>query len=495
MTQMLKSIVVVGNSLSAWLSAATINRATRPFGTQVSICTLAEVPDNLGNMSLRPEFDDFIKLIGISEAEFMQTCSANFKLANCFQDWNTHNKDYYHGFGECGTTVKNIQFSQFYARLCEQNKISFADSFNLGAQLAKHNKFVHPDDDPMSILSTLSYGWNINAEAFYLTVKQYCSEQGIHIHEQALSKVETDSKNSVITSLQLEHEKILNADLFIDCSVDHSLMHSLQNEWHSWSSQLPDCEVKSVDCKLVSKEQTYNLIKATTFGWQQEIPSQQKLTRHYYSAKNASLQVPKTKEKITSQSTKSLSFGIFTKPWLGNCISIGYGCLSLPPMCFSELDLAWIGLKELIQKLPAKHISEALVKEYNELMSARYNNAKEASVMHFYMAEQDGSTFWQQVNKVMVSKSLDYKLITYQNRGKMPSYANEVLPIPEQYSLLMGMTDKPKQLDLMARQVPIEQILNIQDKIVHRIQQACSAASSHKDYIQTYCYRRDKSGV
>lgn len=495
MANMLKHIVVVGNSISAWMSAAALSCATKNHGVKVSLCTLGEETAHSGNVSVRPEFSDFLRLLGTPEPEFMRTSLANFKLANHFKDWHQTSSNFYHAFGEYGTTVKSLQFSQFYARLRAEVNDSSADVYSLGAQLAKHNKFIHPNNDPQSILSTLSYGWNIDADAYCFALKKYSEAQNVAIIDVAMKSVDINSQNNSVTELQLEDGSLLNADLFIDCSHDNRLKQAISNSWQSWQSQLPDCEVISIDRKVKANHQPSSLIQVTEHGWRQEIPSQQKITHHYYAQKSSDCLQHIPTKNVLNQTTQSLSFGMCTQPWLGNCISLGLGAVSLPSICLSELDLTWAGLDAFISRFPAMPLSNILVEEYNRNMLERYNRAKDLTAMHFAIAEPLSGNFWQEIDKSNQSEELNYKLNLYKKRGKLPLVANEAMPLKEQYSLLMGMAENPLQLDLMAQQVPIEHLQNIQLKMERVIQQACTSAAMHIDYLQTYCYRREKSGV
>ncbi|KXI27074.1 tryptophan 7-halogenase [Paraglaciecola hydrolytica] len=486
MSHLPNNIVVMGNSISAWISSAALLASVGKYGVKVSHCVLDEPATALGNMSVRPEFMDFLRLIGMPEPEFMRSSQATFKLANYFRHWNSETDEFYHAFGEFGTGMANVQFSQAHARLQQIGVSQAVDTYSLGAQMAKSAKFCHPKPDPTSVLSSLSYGWNIDADAYRDSLKHFCISRGLEVIEDALEELELTTSELSIKNVALKSKQILTADLYIDCTEKGLLMQALEQKPHSWQQQIPSCNVATMELPFTGPDAPLTTISAKQDGWLIDITTQQKRCRQYYFAGATAID-PTITQDSKNIVIRQQHYGCMLEPWVANCIAIGNAALTLPGFCVSEVDVSWLGIRQLIDQCPRFPLAKQLIREYNRLVQQRYQRLKDVTCLHLHLADGHQGLLWQQVGQSELSADLVHKIKLYQSRGKLALFDEEVISVNEQMSLLMGLAHTPKQLDLMVQQVPIGQLQNIQQKIEQAIQHAAQTAPHHAAYLKAFC--------
>ena len=103
---MLDSIVIVGGGTAGWLTAALLAKrlgADKPNGVKITLIESTDIGTIGVGEGTFPTFRRTLRTIGVGEAEFMRECSASFKQAIKFVDWehapqNGKHAHYYHPF-------------------------------------------------------------------------------------------------------------------------------------------------------------------------------------------------------------------------------------------------------------------------------------------------------------------------------------------------------------------------------------------------------------
>jgi tryptophan halogenase len=87
----IKSYVVVGGGTAGWMSAALLGRVPRKTGVSITLVESPEI-DTVGVIEATvPSFVEFLRILGISEQDFIRKTNATFKLRIRFTDWGMWN--------------------------------------------------------------------------------------------------------------------------------------------------------------------------------------------------------------------------------------------------------------------------------------------------------------------------------------------------------------------------------------------------------------------
>ena len=109
-------VVIVGGGTAGWMAAAALVRRL-PHACTVRLIESADIGIvGVGEATL-PHLRAFVSMLGIDEAEFMETTHATFKLGIEFRDFGKAGDRYLHPFGSIGTPLNGVPFHHYWLRM------------------------------------------------------------------------------------------------------------------------------------------------------------------------------------------------------------------------------------------------------------------------------------------------------------------------------------------------------------------------------------------
>jgi tryptophan halogenase len=222
--QQIQNIVILGGGSAGWLSATYLNTILN--GSKGSPCqiTLIESSDigiiGVGEATIHT-FPGTLKLLGISESEWMVKCNATFKNAIKFVNWSgLPGKDvYWHPLTDLLRT-KDLSIPIFHYWL--QSKLQ-GNSAPMDASCFPVVELSEAKKSPKSVnnhkLNTQAgdYGYHLDAGLLATYLKDKGKSEGIRQIVDNVLDVSLD-ENGFIHHLVTENHGEVGGDLFIDCS-------------------------------------------------------------------------------------------------------------------------------------------------------------------------------------------------------------------------------------------------------------------------------------
>lgn len=234
----MKRILIVGNTLSTCIVAAELASSLHH---SAEICVVENLPKKTPRYSaasetLNPLFHDFHHALSLLEADLLKTCLGTFNLATRFLNQGQKNHDFNLGFSNTGIDFNQVGFQHYFIKQSPNLNVQF-DQFSLSAEMARHNKFVHPVGNNQSVLSTLAYGLNVDSELYGNTLKAVSVGLGVNWHQSETIDVQTNGSSILGVSTP---SKTFEADIYIDCTNNGALINTFESSsWQDWSDSLP----------------------------------------------------------------------------------------------------------------------------------------------------------------------------------------------------------------------------------------------------------------
>ena len=417
--QKITKIVIAGGGTAGWMAAASLSKL---LGKSIDI-TLVE-SDEIGTVGVGeaaiPTLTAFHRLLGINEQDFMKATHSTFKLGINFENWKKGDDEYMHGFGRVGKECWAGEFQHFWLH-GKQNNIDFDfDHYCPEIQAAKAEKFALSKNG-------LNYSYHLDATLYAKYLRNFAEAHGVNRIEGKIVDVVKDNKTGNINSITLADGKVIEGQLFIDCTGFIGLLieQSLHTGYEDWSHWLPCDSAVAVQTESVSAPLPYTRSIAHESGWQWRIPLQHRVGNGLvFCSKYLSDDDAKTLltnniegEKINQPRVIKFKTGRRRKGWNKNCVALGLSSGFLEPLESTSIHLIMSGILRLIRLFPYEGISKSAVNEYNQQLTAELEHIRDFIILHYHATEREDTPFWQYCKNMEIPESLQQRLDLFKETG------------------------------------------------------------------------------
>lgn len=457
----LQNIVILGGGTAGWITAGVIAATHRKNSTSSSVqITLVEAPSipiaGVGEGTW-PSMRRTLKLMGVSETDFINQCNVTFKQGAKFKHWVTGKDDdeYYHPL-VLPNHYNNINFAESYVKqpfpfsfdksVCTQGHIC---DLNLAPKNISHREYE----------GLLNYAYHLDANTFALFLKQHCTEKlGVKHIEAEVSSVEGEPNSSIKALITKTSERI-EGDLFIDCSGFKSQLigNHFKVEYQSCEDIL-FCD-KAITAHIAHEDNApllpYTVSSATDAGWIWDIGlTNRRGVGHVYSSKFICQEQAKARleqyvnRKLNDDEVRTfdISPGHRKEFWRHNCVAVGLSAGFLEPLEASSLVLVEMAAKFIAEQLPrSTEVMPVIANRFNKTFLYRWSQIIDFLKLHYVLSERK-EAFWEQ-HRIETSwtESLKNNLLLW--RYHCPwhndfTHIEEVFPSASYQYVLYGMQPK-----------------------------------------------------
>ena len=493
----IERIVIVGGGTAGWMTAAALSRLGQNGVTRIDLVESDQIGTvGVGEATI-PPINAFNALLGIDENDFIAMTQATFKLGIEFVDWTRKGHRYIHPFGEYGQDVEAIKFYQLWLKLWQTTEVPYIDEFCLSAMAARHGKYITPARDPRQVLSSLAYAFHFDANLYAKYLRSYAEARGVKRTEGKVTKVNLRSENGFIDSIDLDGERQIKGDLFIDCTGFRGLLieDALETGYEDWSRWLPCDRAVAVPSERPGPPDPFTRATAHEAGWQWRIPLQHRMGNgHVWSSgftdeETATRILLSNLEGEPTAEPRHLKFttGRRRKFWNKNCVAIGLSAGFLEPLESTSIHLIQAGISKLIALFPDKSFSPIEREEYNRLTAMQFEQIRDFLILHYHETERSDSLFWEYVRHMSVPESLTRKTELFRSKGRIFRFEDELFGESNWLSVFLGQNVWPRSYDPLVDTLDSQQVEKIAQQIHQAIRTTVEKMPSHQAYIDRFC--------
>ena len=279
-----ETIVIVGGGTAGWMTAAAFARMLKGGGFQIDLIESDEIGTvGVGEATI-PPIVDFNRTWGSTRVEFMRATQASFKLGIEFVDWTRLGHSYIHPFGAYGVPMQDIYFHHFWLRHRAQGGTMLATTCSTRTSWPRApGRFGDPARRPLAAAAA----WATPITSMPVSTPPSCASmaeaRGVRRIEGKVVDVQLRGEDGFIDSVTLADGRVVEGDLFIDCSGFRGLLieQTLQAGYEDWSEWLPCDRALAVPCERVAATTPYTRSTAREAGWQWRIPLQHRTGNGY----------------------------------------------------------------------------------------------------------------------------------------------------------------------------------------------------------------------
>lgn len=446
-----------------------------------------------------PILKRFNDQLGLNEAELMRRTRATYKLGIHFCDWGRDGERYYHPFGAFGEPWGGVEFQQHWLRAVRSGGCEPLQEYSFAVALAEANAFELPAADPVSIGSTFSHAYHLDAGLYGGLLREWATARGVHRHEGQVLDVRREGGSGDVEELILKSGTRLAADLFIDCSGFRSLLlaGALGVGWQDWSQWLPCDRAWTAPCAQDGPLVPYTRATAHRDGWAWRIPLQHRVGNGFVFSTRftaeataretllADLESPAVEEPRLLRFTT----GRRERAWSHNCVAIGLSAGFLEPLESTGIFLIQAGVADLLRLMPGPgkpHTDSRLAAEYNRLADWHLERIRDFLVLHYTANQRVGEPLWDYVRTMSLPESLQQALALFRARGRLPDYRFGLFSRDSWLAVLHGQGVSPTAYDPLADALPAASLEAKMRAFRQRIVEGVGMARSCDEFLAAH---------
>jgi tryptophan halogenase len=483
-------VVVAGGGTAGWMTAAALARTLGP----VIELTLVE-SDAIGTVgvgeSTIPPIVLFNRLLGINEAEFMRATQATFKLGIMFENWKDVGARYFHSFGTTGKDHWSAGFQHFWLHGQTQGHHQSYDDYCLELKAAEAGKFAHLPEDRMN------YAYQLDSSLYAAFLRRMAETDGCTRIEGRIAGVDLNGETGDIAALQLDGDRRIEGDLFIDCTGFRALLieGALHAGYDDWSHWLPCDGAVAIQTANVRPPVPYTRAIAHDAGWQWRIPLQHRAGNGIvYCSRHLSQDAALERllgsiegKPLTEPNKIRFTTGARRKQWHRNCIAIGLSSGFMEPLESTSIHLIQRAVLRVVRMLPAGRPSQRDIAEFNDQQFTDMEQIRDFLILHYKATERRDSPFWRHCAAMEIPDSLAHKIELFRETGRVFRRNEELFVENSWVQVMMGQGIMPQSYHPVAAKLKGKELDYLLQSLREGVARTVDSLPAHGTYVARYC--------
>lgn len=426
---MVKNIVIVGGGSAGWMTAAALVKQLQ--GVDITLIESSEIPIvGVGESTIVPMVD-YMRNLGLEEADWMPHVNATYKSAIRFNDFYEKGHGFYYTFEPMrhieGRPVNRFWHNRYLSDPASVDRMSFYDYC-----------FVTPDvlNHGGTIRSVMPAGPSYHVDAGLLGdfLARYSTERGVTRVIDTITGVERNEHGG-IGVLHRKGGESLTADLFIDCTGFSSLLlgKTLEEPFDEYYDYLFNNRAVALRFPYEAPADemiSYTNCTAQSSGWVWEVPlfsrrgSGYVFCDRYLSTDEAEAEFRRFlgEKRVRDAEARHIQMrvGKHTNVWSHNCIGIGLAAGFLEPLESTGLFAVQLQAETLARMLSGgrNDYNVGDVTMYNSIVTEFFENVRDFLCAHYMLTAREDTPYWRDVKYGMkvsdrLTEILRYARLTF----------------------------------------------------------------------------------
>lgn len=484
-----RTVVVAGSGIEAWIAAAGLRRAFREQPLEVTVVGAPVSTPCVARWTL-PSQRGMHALLGLAEAALMVQSGATFKLASEHAGWQGKGSRFVHAHGEIGTAIGDAPFYKLLLSEALAGRPHPADAYSLAGTAARLGRFARPMGDEKSITAGFTYAFHLDETAYTQTLRAHALALGVREAPGAFADVVLGASGD-IEQLRLADGSAIAGDYFIDCSGPAAILLSRVSsaEREDWSRWLPCDRMLSAQAPPMTDPPPVTQTEALAAGWAWRVPlARSSAVGYVYSSRflddaGALAALRGFEPRMAAPVLARFSSGRRRQCWARNCVALGETAVELEPLAGAGLHMAQVGLATFLELFPLVRASTIEADEYNRLIAQHADALRDFTLAHYAGATRRGD-LWDAVRAERPPERLAHKLDLYAANGRINLLDHETFEETDWAWLMIGSGRIPDALELQIRlaldKIPPQALGGLRA----HIQQLVATMPPHGEYLR-----------
>ncbi len=488
------NVLIVGGGTAGWMTAAALSSLLPPGSVRLQLVESEQIGTVGVGEATVPHIRFFNQRLGFEEADFMVHTRATFKLGIEFIDWGRKGDRYLHPFGAFGEPLEGVPFHQAWLHARRAGQAAELPRYSLPIQAAAADRFTPPAEDPEQLGSTYSYAYQFDAARYADYLRRHATARGVDRVEGRIVDTRLHPETGFVTAVQLEDGRVLEADLFVDCSGFRGLLieQALETGYDDWRHWLPCDRAWAAPCPSAGPLTPYTRATAFEAGWFWRIPLQHRVGNgHVYSS--AFMDDDTALDAFVSQleaepesEPRQLRFvtGRRKRQWNRNVVSIGLSSGFLEPLESTSIHLIQLAIGYLVDWFPDRDFDPVCATEFNRIMDLEYERIRDFLVLHYHATEREDTPFWRHMKQLDIPQTLRARMDLFRERGVVSHFRHGMFLDASWLAVFFGQRVEPRHVDPAAARLDGERLARFLEKLESDIDAEVTAMPGHDAYLE-----------
>ncbi|MBI3687542.1 MAG: tryptophan 7-halogenase [Actinobacteria bacterium] len=437
MDNRIERVVVLGGGTAGWMTASYLGKALQRT-VEITVLEAPNVPRiGVGEATVPNLQRAFFGYLGIEEEDWMRECNASYKLAVKFVNWRTPGRgqptarDYngrpdhfYHPFGLL-PVYDNIPLSHYWMYKHAHGQTDEAFDYACYKEPAIMDAKLAPRRSDGTQVAY--YAWHFDAAlvADYLRRFAVTKQGAVHIQD-TLTEVLRDGRG-FITGLRTETGRLIEGDLFVDCSGFRGLLinKAMEEPFIDMSDHLL-CD-SAVAARVPHDDaangvEPYTSSIAMSSGWTWKIPMLSRFGTGYVYSSQFVDRDDATEEfcslwgldpAATDLNHIRFRVGRNRRAWVKNCVSIGLASCFVEPLESTGIYFIYGAIHQLAKHFPDARFDPGVIDAFNREIEFMFDDTRDFLQAHFYFSPRTDTPFWRANKELTLSPQIREKVATY----------------------------------------------------------------------------------
>ncbi|HEY0412847.1 MAG TPA: tryptophan halogenase family protein [Allosphingosinicella sp.] len=444
----IRNVVIVGGGTAGWMAAAAFSRFLNNGHTRITLVESDEIGTiGVGEATI-PPLITFNRMLGLNENEFLSATQGTFKLGVEFVDWGALGARYFHPFGFHGHDLEGVHFHQLYLRERKRRVMQDISAWSMSAVAAAQGKFARPAAEAQPPLSQLLYAFHFDAGLYARFLRSYAERGGVTRLEGKIVDVSLNPEDGHVRSVTLADGRVVEGDLFIDCSGFRGLLieQALETGYEDWTHWLPCDRAVAVPSNYQGQPDPFTRSTARAAGWQWRIPLQHRMgnglvyaSGHISDDEAARVLLANLEgEPLAEPRALSFTTGRRKLAWSRNVVSMGLSSGFVEPLESTSIHLIQAGIAKLIALFPDRRFDPVERDEYNRQMQDLFEDVRDFIILHYKATKRDDSELWKSCAAMSIPDSLAQKIALWRAKGRLFREGLELFATTSWVAIFLG---------------------------------------------------------
>jgi tryptophan halogenase len=482
----IRSLLVLGGGMTGLSAAAAFARALPRLRI-----TLVETPPDPAALADRmtgslPSIHRFHEAIGLGETELVRAGAVTHRLGTRFEGWSGGGQPWIHAYGDHGLPYGAVPFHQLWNAARRVGKAAPFHLYAAAGALADSGRFVPPQPDPNSLLSTFDYAFRLDPDLYRAHI---AALPGLRLSRARgeMGGVQRREDGGV-AALLLRDGRRFEADLFLDCAGPAApLLTGLDGAFEDWSPFLPCDRLLIGETRAPAPPAVTDLAAATGIGWRWAAPGRGRtragLAYASATAEARARRLLAAEGRVDEAEAVAIRPGRRPRPWIRNVLALGDAAIAVDPLESTNLHLAQSGILRALELLPGRDCHPLELAEYNRRTAREHARIRDFQALHYLRSGRAAGAFWRGLARRPLPDSLAHSLHHFLKRGRLPFHEEESFTRDSWLAALFGMGLLPEAVEPAARLERPDEAFAALERFGARVQAETEGALPYADHL------------